>query len=124
MFRTPLLFLVGTLICSAASADPALIAFPKINIVPQDRMLGVSGEVFGLNAGTVTATLIIDRTDASGHMKTSQSREVSVSNGSTEVVAETSFSVQDGVIVEVTLTLFEGEIPIGSATTILGTKAD
>jgi hypothetical protein len=124
MFRTPLYLLVAALMCSKALAEPSITAFLEISIVPHDGMFTVSGKVIGLQPSIVTATLTVDRSDAGGRMKTNQSRKIEVSTGSTDMVAETTFSVQEGMILNITMSLYDGDVSIGSATTSFGAKAE
>ncbi|MEQ6249446.1 curli-like amyloid fiber formation chaperone CsgH [Sulfitobacter sp. HNIBRBA3233] len=124
MIRSLVLGLVTTLASVSSLSAGSTLALPDIEITPQDTGLLITGHVNGLGDGTVTATLTIDKSDASGRAKTSQSRKIPVSNGSSDTVAQTSLSAQDDLSLRVTLELSADGAPIGIATTTLGAPAE
>ncbi|WP_226781150.1 curli-like amyloid fiber formation chaperone CsgH [Oceaniglobus trochenteri] len=114
--------LLGALVAlsPAAQAQDTVLALPEIDIEPQDGMLSISGRVTGLAEGTVTARLAIAKSGAGGTVNTSQGGEIAVSAGSSDIVASTRLSAGPDVTLEVTLTLWDGEVSIGSTTVTLG----
>ncbi|TMM51860.1 curli-like amyloid fiber formation chaperone CsgH [Sulfitobacter sabulilitoris] len=118
MTRSAILGLFAAAALGAATpADAAPLALADIDIRPAGGALEISGRVRGMDAGKVTARLEIDKSDSAGRTRTSQSRDISVTAGSEDIVATTTLSAQPDLSLTVTLTLVSQGVEIGSAST-------
>jgi hypothetical protein len=89
----------------AVAEQVPTLALPVIDVTPVEGGLRVEGRVLGLGDGTVDANLSLTREDGSGRTATRQSREISVTAGSNDVVASTQLSAGEDTRLDVTLVL-------------------
>ena len=105
-------------------AEPHILALPDLTITPKDATLKISGRVIGLEVADVQATLRIEKTDSGGSIDMTQSNDVSVAPGSSDIVGSTQISTQDGLFLRVSLTLRSNGAIIGSTTISLGQESE
>ncbi|QUJ77774.1 hypothetical protein KDD17_07480 [Sulfitobacter albidus] len=101
---------------SAVLADGDAMVIPQIDMTPQDGIIAVEARALGMGAGRVTATLTIEKSDGGGTISTSQSRDITLTQGSDDLVASTSFSVQPDLALTATLTMVSDGVVVASST--------
>lgn len=98
---------------AAAMSVPALaadsVAVGTLKIVPTDSGYRITATVKGRAAADIDAKLTVMKQDASGGVQTRQSRRVQTSKGQNDQVAQTSVSMDDEGMLDVTLVLSEGD---------------
>ena len=109
---------------TGARAQSPVLALPDLTLASEGTVLSVSGRVIGVGRGEVSATLEIEKDDSGGSVKTTQSRNISVSPGSSDVVASTQVSAQDDLFLNATLTLRAGNVTIGTSSITVGGSSD
>lgn len=118
LIASALIALVGMI--GEARAESPIIALPELTITPANTTLQISGRVIGLKTANIEATLRIEKTDSGGSIDMTQSNDVSVAPGSSDIVGSTQISTQDGLSLRVSLTLRARGAIIGSTTISLG----
>ncbi len=117
--RPPMLRAVA-LAALLPSMATAQMAVPLIELTPNESGMTVTGVVTGLAPGTVMAEMTIDKHDTSGSIATRQSREITVSQNTRDVVAKTGFSAGPEARITIEMTLTADGTVIGRARTALG----
>lgn len=105
-----------------ATADP--IAAAQIAMMPTETGVKVTGMVIGLAAGTVDASLSIERKGPSGTAVTRQSRTVDVFPASRDDIGATAISTGPGAVLDALLVVTMNGTEIARAHSRLGPEAD
>lgn len=104
--------LMAGLIASSLAAGPAVaadrvLAIPVIDVESSDGVLTVTAVVNGVEPGTVTGIMTLERTGTSGSVTTNQSQELEVEPGGRYVVATNAISFASVDVAEISLQILQ-----------------
>lgn len=116
--------MIASLASGASSADETGSAIAQLSLTPADGSLAIKGSAVGVESGTISGELAIDRRGKSGSVVTRQSRTMELGPGDVADIASVSVSFQPGDEIIVDLVLSDGGVVIATASASTGAKTD